>query len=29
MPTLSRDFIKAAAHHGRFGTLPPQGDLEE
>ncbi|HPG28616.1 MAG: succinate dehydrogenase/fumarate reductase iron-sulfur subunit [Spirochaetaceae bacterium] len=26
---LNRDFIKAAAHHGRFGTLPPQGDLEE
>lgn len=26
---LNRDFIKAATNHGRFGTLPPQGDIEE
>lgn len=26
---LNRDFIKASAHHGRFGTLPPLGEIEE
>ena len=26
---LNRDFIKSAAHHGRFGTLPDLGDIEE
>lgn len=26
---LNRDFIVAAANHGRFGTLPPLGEIEE
>ncbi len=26
---LNRDFIKASANDGRFGTLPPQGEIEE